>query len=492
MKNIDLYLTKYEWKEKPFLDQIVDTLNAPVRWAFGGHTITWLKNPEALAFQEGELFKEESPSTRLRILGGVITAFALPLFLLFQLLVIPTKWRAANQKQLRVLLFARQISKPSNEPRSTRWGLQLPTLDNLPPDVLNHIYSKFLRREEAFPSRFINKRFANLALLKKTGVKAAIRDAFEYVSDRGTHRLVEWYHQYLHYPFTARSMLIAAKRGNLNMMKWLHAKGCPWGNACANAAEGGHLAVLQWARANGCKWDEYTGYMAASRGHLEVLQWVLANGDPLYGYGQYEQKYTCEGAAEGGHLEILQLARNYGCPWNANTCRMAASGGHLEVLQWAHANGCPWDAETCSAAARGGHLEVLQWARANGCPWSEQTCLAAAGGGHLETLQWARANGCPWNAGTCSCAAVGGHLAVLQWARANGCPWDEYTCANAEAKRHFEVWKWARANGCPWNANRDIFFDEQNQEALEWAKANDTRSQSANCRYNWPTAFFIE
>ena len=46
----------------------------------------------------------------------------------------------------------------------------------------------------------------------------------------------------------------AAKHGQLEILKWARANGCPWGNekTCAFAAKGGHLAVLKWARENGC------------------------------------------------------------------------------------------------------------------------------------------------------------------------------------------------------------------------------------------------
>ena len=38
----------------------------------------------------------------------------------------------------------------------------------------------------------------------------------------------------------------AAKTGQLEVMKWLHANGCPWdADTCESAAEGGHLKVLQ-------------------------------------------------------------------------------------------------------------------------------------------------------------------------------------------------------------------------------------------------------
>ncbi len=392
MNRINLYLTKYEWQEKPLIDRMVDTLNTPVRWAFGGHSITWLKNPLYL------VFKEEEPATPLRILGGVITVLVLPIFLILQLLVIPTKWRDANVKLathlanvkeamvlgLARLKFGRYREEDNNvnttqnqnlhdtheknnvESGSASMVLQAPTLNGLPLDILNYMYGKFFKPEEAFPSRFICRRFANLQVLKKTGIKdAAVVYA---VNQRFTH-LVEWFHENLNYPFTARLCAAASRSGNLVLLKWLRQKGCPWDTStCEAAAFGGYLEILRWAHLNRCPWDEMTSASAAGRGHLEILQWARANGC-------WWNSLTCAGAAQGGHLEILKWARANGCPWEGqlmmaivSTCAEAAKGGHLEVLQWARANGCPWDGRTCSNAALKGHLEVSQWARFQGCP----------------------------------------------------------------------------------------------------------------------------
>ncbi|CAM9416670.1 unnamed protein product [Phaeothamnion confervicola] len=99
----------------------------------------------------------------------------------------------------------------------------------------------------------------------------------------------------------------------------------------------------------------------AKRGNLEMLQWCRANGCPW-------SEETCSKAASRGHLQVLQWCRDNGCPWDGMTCSWAAWRGHLEVLQWARANGCPWDARTCRSAAGGGHAEVLEWVHNNGCP----------------------------------------------------------------------------------------------------------------------------
>jgi hypothetical protein len=205
-----------------------------------------------------------------------------------------------------------------------------------------------------------------------------------------------------------------------------------WGVACAGAplseelfsqvAGLGDVRMLSWLRARGCPWP-------------------AADGDRL------EEGGPCARAAAGGHLSALRWLHASGCPWETMACHRAANGGYLSVLQWLHANGCPWDERTCSGAAAGGHLTMLQWARANGCPWDENTCSCAALKGHLAVLQWARADGCAWDENTCPFAAAHGHLSVLQWLRANGCPWDENTCAQAANGGHLSVLQWAHANG---------------------------------------------
>jgi hypothetical protein len=185
------------------------------------------------------------------------------------------------------------------------------------------------------------------------------------------------------------------------------------------------LNKLQWGVTSaGARLTETLFARVASLGDLRMLGWLRARGCPGSNGSMawWHQHGPCAQAALGGHLSVLQWLHAIGRPWDENTCSNAACGGHLSVLQWLHANGCPWYENTCSKAARGGHLSVLQWFRANGCPWYELTCSQAARDGHLALLQWARANGCPWNEWTCADAARGGHLAVLQWARANGLP----------------------------------------------------------------------
>jgi hypothetical protein len=114
--------------------------------------------------------------------------------------------------------------------------------------------------------------------------------------------------------------------------------------------------------------------LAAKIGNLEVIKFAR---EQRCNWGPE----TCRLAAQGGHLEVLKWIKEYGCTWYSDTCAYAALGAHLEVLKWARYNGCDWDSDTCSFAAEGGHLEVLKWVKENACDWDSRTCTFAANGG---------------------------------------------------------------------------------------------------------------
>ena len=75
----------------------------------------------------------------------------------------------------------------------------------------------------------------------------------------------------------------------LQRPKWLG-----WGKseACAYAARGGHLEMVKFLHEKGCPWDAD----------------------------------TTKGAAGGGHLDMLKFLHEKGCPWNEQATADAASG----------------------------------------------------------------------------------------------------------------------------------------------------------------------
>jgi len=80
--------------------------------------------------------------------------------------------------------------------------------------------------------------------------------------------------------------------------------------------------VLKWAREHHCPWDWTTCALAAKHGQLEVLKWALERGCPR-GAGT-----LCAYAAVGGQLEVLTWLREHDYPWDGEiTCAAAAQGG---------------------------------------------------------------------------------------------------------------------------------------------------------------------
>ena len=164
-----------------------------------------------------------------------------------------------------------------------------------------------------------------------------------------------------------RVLYVAAYNGYLEVFKkyWsqgpqeklskvLNEQTCSW------AALDGHLEVMKWLRAKGCPWGIQTSCWAAQGGRLEVLQWLRAQDPP--------------------------------CPWTSSVCSSAARQGHLDVLRWARSQGCPWDERAPWAAARNGHLKVLNWLIKEECPYYKKSeCREAAveGGKRArKVLEW--------------------------------------------------------------------------------------------------------
>jgi len=152
-------------------------------------------------------------------------------------------------------------------------------------------------------------------------------------------------------------------------------------------------STISWALEKCSEKKERFCWRMARKGDLELLQFLHERGCPW-------DTLTCSYAAQNGHLECLKFAHENGCPWNEGTCLSAAFKGRLECLKYAHENGCPWDEETCSNAAKFGHLECLKYAHENGCPWDETTCFNAAYNDHPESFKYAVENGCPQSTNT--------------------------------------------------------------------------------------------
>jgi len=79
-----------------------------------------------------------------------------------------------------------------------------------------------------------------------------------------------------------------------------------WASVPAAAAAGGHWYILEMAIMRECITDSRTPAMAAKRGALDMIRWLREVGCPL-------DELTCEYAAVNGHTVVLRYLFGVGC-----------------------------------------------------------------------------------------------------------------------------------------------------------------------------------
>ena len=111
----------------------------------------------------------------------------------------------------------------------------------------------------------------------------------------------------------------------------------------------------------------------AKKGYLNLMKYLRENGCRCSW-----NSYTCDLAAKNGNLDCLKYLHENGCSWDELTCYWAAENGHLDCLKYLHENGCSWDEWTCYSAVRKGHLDCLKYAIENNCNFFRQKCIDKA------------------------------------------------------------------------------------------------------------------
>lgn len=269
-------------------------------------------------------------------------------------------------------------------------------------------------------------------------------------------------------PVSIETAASLARSGRINRLKQIWHPRLISSRVCSEAAASGDLDILIWVRAQGCPWGPM--YFAARQGYLHILQYVYENGyvekdwsSPaawngdfetliwLRSIGQITGKDLCKSIASSaspGRLEMLKWARSYGYPWG-DTMNELAENGDLRAMKWAHEHGASWSPEVYARAIMGGHRHVVEWLEANGCPKNVTASQEAAAKGDFDLLIWLRDRGFPWGVETCEGAAESGKIKVLAWLRAQGCPWDKKVIEMAYGCGNMLLLDWAIAHGCP-------------------------------------------
>jgi hypothetical protein len=202
------------------------------------------------------------------------------------------------------------------------------------PGLLNDIVTTIVFRSDFLPDTRDLARLRAVSCAMRDAVDATGREVKELkaleAAEIGCISVLERLHQNgllsppVHVPFPASSTYNVFDVGHLYSV----------------TARSGQLEVLKWLHAKSVGWDHWD--------HPRVELWQQ------YAY------YAFAGAAEGGNIEIIKWVLASGQQWDATVCARAAQFGQLEALKWLHTNGCPWDERTCWGAAKGGPLRGIE------------------------------------------------------------------------------------------------------------------------------------
>jgi hypothetical protein len=119
---------------------------------------------------------------------------------------------------------------------------------------------------------FKNCTFTLISWMREHGVKMHL-NLNDYAAERGDIETLNW--SVDNFPLTTNACAMAAKGGNLECLKILRSKRCPWNiRTCILAAEYGHLDVLKWARENKCPWNKNVLSIAFKNEHSHVVEWA--------------------------------------------------------------------------------------------------------------------------------------------------------------------------------------------------------------------------
>ena len=161
---------------------------------------------------------------------------------------------------------------------------------------------------------------------------------------------------------------------------------------CYGVAATNKLELLKWIREEKkCAWDEETSAVAARQGNLEMVKYCVANRCPI-------NASSCRNAARNGHLECLKyLHEEAEAPWDWKTASEAAENGHLHILEYlVEREYDEFDENACSWAADQGQLDCLKFLHETAkVPWDSEAVRRAHENNHPECLQYLLDNNCP-------------------------------------------------------------------------------------------------
>ncbi|KAH3745741.1 Serine/threonine-protein phosphatase 6 regulatory ankyrin repeat subunit B [Pelomyxa schiedti] len=289
------------------------------------------------------------------------------------------------------------------------------------------------------------------------------------------------------------AFLLAVDIGDLPTMKLLHSRG----------------ASLDVS----CKRNGNTPFLLAARcGNLTMIKWVISKlSRPLWEYINQSNDIGNTAflyASQRGHLNVMKYLAEKGAEitqtnsLGENAAHQAAGGGHAHVLEWLKSQKVPLTARTKGdgaapilVAAFTGNLSSLSWLLTNGAIVSERddkyntVLLTALSSRHMDIVQWLldemHAPMTDTNRDGCNCimlAAGCGKVELLNKMKTSGVPvlgkskpYGLTTLMYAAMGGNLDAMKWLVEQGAQVAetdamGNSALFYvaDSENIEAVKW------------------------
>ena len=161
---------------------------------------------------------------------------------------------------------------------------------------------------------------------------------------------------------------------------------------CAQVAATNKLELLKWVREEkNCDWNANITNHAALNGDLEMMKYCVANGCPVC-------MHACASAAQDGHLEMLKyIYEEVKVQWDWATAICAAENGHLPILKYLFERKYDaYDGMACQQASKNGHLDCLKYLHETAkAPWDGGAVREAHKRNRSDCLQYLLDNDCP-------------------------------------------------------------------------------------------------
>jgi hypothetical protein len=118
--------------------------------------------------------------------------------------------------------------------------------------------------------------------------------------------IIKYMHKHVA-PWGINTSNALALYGHIDVLKYLHKSGCPCNDICQSAIIGGHLPILKWAVSVGIRCGADCTHVAARYGQLHVLKFLHKKIRPW----DYQ---TYRAAIYSKQPEIANYLAAHGCP----------------------------------------------------------------------------------------------------------------------------------------------------------------------------------